>query len=74
MVKVALSWDFGVALLLLGVGCTRGVLPSTVAKGRICFAKRLGPLLFNADPDLADLTIWDSMFDCCYSVFSDALS
>lgn len=64
MVKVALSWDFGVAFVLGGVGCTRGVLLSTVAKGRMCFARRIGLLVFTASPNPAALMIWDSMIDC----------
>lgn len=36
--KVALSWETGVALVLDGVGCIRGVLPSTVAKSLLGIA------------------------------------
>ena len=69
MVKVALSWDFGVAFVLGGVGCTRGVLASTVAKGRMCFARPKGLLVFNASPDLAALVIWDSIIDLVVKSF-----
>lgn len=61
MVKVALSWEIGVALVLGGVGCTRGVLPSTVAKGRAWFLSVNGRLMLDASAEAAGLVIRDNI-------------
>lgn len=61
MVKVALSWEIGVALARDGVGCIRGVLPSTVAKVRKTFAAINGRLLPHASPKAAELGIFDNI-------------
>lgn len=61
MVKVALSWEIGVALTREGVGCTRGVLPSTVAKARACFITVNGRLIPVASPKAAVFVILDNM-------------
>ncbi len=64
IVKVALSWEIAVALVLGGAGGMRAVLPPTVAKGRVYFARVHELLIFNASPGLTPPTIRDSMADC----------
>lgn len=44
-------------LIREGVGCTRGVLPATVAKLRMRFATAIGRLIAGTSPKAVDWTI-----------------